>query len=207
MEKTVLPKASQLQHETLKKLRQADSLCIALGMGAEDPTYPALMETIETMGKAVVLGEGLFRLDTGHSIDNVFARINERLIDPRMDSGVGLVVIDPQGGRAKWYLSLEASALLNRCWRHRNNLFISGAVYSVQELGPATHIGASLWYVSSRFTPAQAQEILSEKSDSPVTIIDAVGYVASSNPRSRSAERSPAARPWQEVALAEFLHA
>lgn len=61
MEKTVLPHRNQVQREEREKPRQADSLCIALGTGAEDPGYPSLVETIETLGKATCLHDGLFR--------------------------------------------------------------------------------------------------------------------------------------------------
>jgi hypothetical protein len=72
-------------------------------------------------------------------------------------------------------------------------------------LGSAVRIGASIWYASSRYAPAQALEMLSAKAKNPITIFDAVGGVASSEPR--LVDRPPVARSWQERTLAEFLHA
>lgn len=213
-----------------REQKEDANLFIALGMQSSDPGFKFVVRNIEELGEVAHFNEGLLYTTSHLSIDKAFKRINECLTDPRIDCDTPLVVIDPKKMRAKWYLSLEVSAVLNENWRKRNNLFIcqkdqvlqkSRMIRYIQALGVSARISKSIWYVSSAYSPGEAFKILSKNLEvgNRLTVFDAMGRVKSwqtepgrlkvqlARPHENRPARASIHKPhsWQEQALAEFL--
>jgi len=213
---------------------QADhsSLFIALGMQRQDPGYELVAETVQSLGKATQFHEALWHVNAAYSIDKAFKEVNKSMLDRRIDGETGLLMIDPNNLRAKWYLSLEVSAILNACWLQRANLFISfnshearvtesRIVRDIQALGTWAPISKSIWYVSSVYSSKDAFQILtgSLETGDRLIVFDAAGNIAFwDNEPGRMSVQLPhqddtrpdrasihSSNTWQESALAEFL--
>ncbi|MFK7843661.1 MAG: hypothetical protein AB8G77_00065 [Rhodothermales bacterium] len=201
---------------------------IAVGMRAGDLGYRHVIHEISKLGEVAHFNEGLLYLTTTLSIDQAFKRINKSIIDPRIPSDVGLLIVDAANARAKWYLNCEVSQILADNWHERTNLFVchdncanKKLVYDINALGQAIPISEHIWYVSTTYTPKEAYQILcdSKESEDRITIFDATGKVKSWQserstirvniaqghahlPRHASIHQ-PAS--WQKSMLAEFL--
>ena len=237
MERTVLQRPIQPlvpEHRVApdySRQQQADpvSLFIALGLQPGEPGYDFVMRHVEELGDVAHFNEGLMYVETSHKIDKAFKLLNECLTDPRMDCDTPLVVLDPKSMRAKWYLSLQVSGVLNANWRRRNNLFVchkagqdpNTLVPYIQALGVAAPISKTTWYVSCAYSPTEAFKILSSFMDAGdrLTVFDAMGRVKSwqtepgrvniqlRKPGEDRPTRATIHKPvsWQAQALAEFL--
>ena len=89
------------------------------------------------------------------------------MMDRRIDSGAGLLVLDPITRKAKWHLRQPLSDLIKSHWSFQNNLFISFSLEDpssnqqyvlerITKLGTWAPISKSTWYVSSAVSSKDA---------------------------------------------------
>ena len=225
-----LPARQQRDVQSGKKEKQTDhsKFIVALGMRAGDMGYRHVLHAISRLGKVAHFNEGLLFLETTLSIDQAFKRINQSIIDPRIPSDVGLLILDTRLTHAKWYLNREISEVLIGHWHDRTNLFVchdncanQKLVYDINALGLAVPISEHIWYVSTTYSPREAYQILSSSREEKdrLTVFDANGRVRSwQSERSRiriqiggGTEHLPKhatihkSQSWQASMLAEFL--
>ncbi len=227
---TALLPASKSRDPLTEKTEQAKMthFIVALGMRAGDLGYRHVLHAISKLGEVAHFNEGLLRLTTTLTIDQAFKRINKSIIDPRIPSDVGLMILDTQQSHAKWYLNREVSEVLISEWHNRTNLFVCHndcanrqLVYDINALGPAIPISEHIWYVSTSYLPGEAYKILSasRKADDRLTVFDAAGNISSWQSEQNSMLVQVAgvtnllptratilqSKSWQASMLAEFL--
>ena len=143
------------------------ALYVALGMQEMDPGYKAVLPVIESLGQPVSLGTALWYVRSTCDIKESFRRINTSMMDRRIDSGAGLLVLNPITRKAKWHLRQPLSDLIESHWGFQNNLFISFSLVDptrnqqnvlerITKLGPWAPISKTTWYVSSAVSSKDA---------------------------------------------------
>ena len=142
-------------------------LYVALGLQEKDPGYKAVCPVIESLGPSVALGTALWHLRSKQDLQESFRRINLSMMDRRIDSTAGLLVVDPAARFAKWHLRQPLSDLLDAQWTYQNNVFISFSLYQpennqqkvldrITQLGTWAPISKTTWYVSSSISSKDA---------------------------------------------------
>lgn len=143
------------------------ALYVALGMQEIDPGYKTVLPVIESLGQSIYLGTALWYLRSTHDIQESFRRINTSMMDRRIDSGAGLLVLDPVTRKAKWHLKQPLSDLIAAHWGYQNNIFISFSLLDasrnqqtvlerITKLGTWAPISKTTWYVSSSVSSKDA---------------------------------------------------
>ena len=142
-------------------------LYIALGLQEMDPGYPTVLPAIESLGTATLIGTGLWYLQSKHTMQEAFTKINTSMMDRRIDSYAGLLVLDPATRFAKWHLRQPLSDLMQSHWEFQNNIFISftltnpdhnqrAVLERITRLGNWAPISKTTWYVSTSYTSKDA---------------------------------------------------
>ena len=142
-------------------------LYVALGLQEMDPGYPTVSPAIESLGETTRLNTDLWYVQTPHSLQEAFRQINTSMMNPRIDSNAGLLVLDPVSRYALWHLKQPLSDLIGAHWEYQNNLFISFALVdsarnrrlvldSITRLGTWAPISRTTWYVSSAVSTKDA---------------------------------------------------
>lgn len=143
------------------------ALYVALGLQEKDPGYKAVLPVIESLGQSVYLGTALWYLHSSQSMQESFRRINTSMMDRRIDSSAGLLVLDPTSRFAKWHLRQPLSDLIEAHWSYQNNLFISFSLLNpsrnqqhvlerITKLGTWAPISKTTWYISSSVSSKDA---------------------------------------------------
>ncbi len=230
----ILPASTIRSQDGDSGQRKTDLNCffVAFGMRAGDLGYRQVVREIASLGEIAHFNEGLVYLTSKLTIDQVFKKINKSIVDPRIPSDVGLLIVDYKNAHAKWYMSREVSEVLIELWHNQNNLFIchndcsnKNLIYDINALGQAIPLGEHIWYVSTKYSPREAYQILSEcqSPEDRLTVFDSTGKAKSwqsSRPvitvpaplqtqhlphlPSRATIHQPR-QSWQKTMLAEFL--
>ena len=191
LQRRILLPAEQLKQEMATRDQAKTDLgsyFIVLGMRAGDLGYRQVIHEISKLGEAAHFNDGLLYLTSTLSIDQVFKRVNKSIVDPGIPSDVGLLVLDPYMGQAKWYLSKDISQVLVENWHNKSNLFVchdngsnTDLVYDINALGEAIPLSEHIWYVSTSYTPREAYQILttSSKVKDRITVFDGAGKACS----------------------------
>ena len=77
------------------------ALYVSLGLQEKDPGYLDVTPTIESLGQVTPLSSALWYLVSPHDIQEAFQTINTSMMNPRIDSSAGLLLLDPSTGYAK----------------------------------------------------------------------------------------------------------
>ncbi len=175
----------------------ASNLFIAIGLEEEDPGYGLVTGSFEALGSCTPLTDSLWHLSSEQSIGRIFKRINMSMMDTRIGSGSGLLVLDADQGRAKWFFSRPISDILSAYWHQRNNLLVSFKLHDpkvnymdifqdIRALGAWTPISQHLWYVNSDYSSKEAFQILMGRMDrgDELCVLDAHGNMATWQDRS-----------------------
>ena len=142
-------------------------LYVALGLQEKDPGYKKVRPVIESLGPTVHLGTALWHLQSTQNLHESFKRINTSMMDRRIDSTAGLLVLDPMARFAKWHLRQPLSDLIESHWTYQNNVFISFSLQApkvnqqcvlerITRLGTWAPISKSTWYVSASISSKDA---------------------------------------------------
>lgn len=229
---TLVPEHRMKPEYEKRKQAAPHTLFIALGLRIEEPGYGFVMEHIKSLGEIAHFNEGVVHIQTRFNIDRTFKKINEFLVNSRVDSNTSLVVLEPKTRKAKWYLGLGASGVLNTHWRNtRTNLFVclnsekepkQRFLHDLHVLGKAVRISKTMWYVNSIYSPRDAFRLLSShlhKGDRLTVFDDAGGIKTWQTEAGRATVQVPTKedpRPtratihkfsWQQEALSTFLKA
>ena len=148
-------------------------LYIALGLQPPDPGFGPVADLIHTLGDSTVLGQSLWHLVTECDADAVFKQLNTSMMDRRIDSTAGLIVVDPAGSNACWHLRQPLNDLLQAQWGFANNLFIAfdlkqpdtnqqAFLQRLTRIGTWAAISKTTWYVSASTSTRDALYYLSE---------------------------------------------
>jgi len=143
------------------------ALYVSLGLQEKDPGYLDVTPTIESLGQITPLSSALWYLVSPHDIQEAFQAINTSMMNPRIDSSAGLLLLDPATGYAKWHLRQPLSDLLDAHWGYQNNIFISFSLKAAEknqqmilnriaQIGPWAPISRTTWYVSSSISTKDA---------------------------------------------------
>ena len=182
---------SQPPHE------ERNTVYVALGLHAQDPGYELVTASFQDLGICTPLHESLWMIHSHDALDKLFKRINTSMIDRRIGSSSGLLVMDPHTTRIKWYFSRYISAVLDLHWNQRNDYFIAFKLrdprvnfeplyYDIKALGASTPISRSLWYVNSVYTAREVFQLLIGRMEAgdQLCILDSEGNVATWEDRS-----------------------
>ena len=142
-------------------------LYVALGLQEKDPGYKTVRPVIESLGPVVPLGTALWHLRSKQDLKESFRLINTSMMDRRIDSSAGLLVLDPVNRFAKWHLKQPLSDLLDAQWTYQNNIFISFSLQKpgknqqqilerITQLGTWAPISKTTWYVSASISSKEA---------------------------------------------------
>lgn len=142
-------------------------LYVALGLQEKDPGYKTVLPVIESLGPSVYLGTALWHLRSSQDLQESFRVINTSMMDRRIDSTAGLLVLDPVARYAKWHLRQPLSDLLAAQWTYQNNIFISFSLDQpdknqqkvlehITKLGTWAPISKSTWYISASISSKDA---------------------------------------------------
>lgn len=142
-------------------------LYVALGLQEKDPGYKTVRPVIESLGPSVYLGTALWHLRSKQGLKGSFQLINQSMMDRRIDSRAGLLVLNPSTRFAKWHLRQPLSDLLDAQWTYQNNIFISFSLQDpesnlqpvldrITKLGAWAPISKTTWYISSSYSSKEA---------------------------------------------------
>lgn len=167
------------------------ALYVSLGLQEKDPGYLSVTPTIESLGHVTPLSQALWYLVTPHDIQEAFQKINNSMMNPRIDSSAGLLLLDPVSGYARWHLRQPLSDLLDAHWNHQNNIFISFSLKQpesnlrkvlerITQLGIWAPISKSTWYISASISSKEAMYYMlgALESGDKLCVFDSVGNQA-----------------------------
>ncbi len=148
-------------------LPDPSNLYVAVGLEEPDPGFQSVARAVEALGVCTPIDPSLWHVQTKYMLEEVFRQLNTSMMDRRIDSDSGLLVLDPNTGQAKWHLKQPLSDLIQAHWAYENNLFISFSLKHreqnhrdlidlITRLGIWAPISKSTWYVSSEHTVKDA---------------------------------------------------
>ena len=164
---------------------------VALGIEENEPGYNAGKTAVESLGTTQQLSRSLWHLGTRHSLIDAFYRINNSMLDRRIASHAGLLILNPVTHHAKWYLEPFVSHVIQSQWDIRNNIFLSFNLEEsprkkqrilsvIHTLGTVAPIATSTWYLSSLHTTKEvfrALHTVLQRGDQ-LCLFDSTGTIA-----------------------------
>ena len=198
MENIIIPSPPRIQSilegtapSTYAIEEKHQNVFVALGLHEHDPGYGLVTASFEELGNCTPLHESLWLIDAEKDLNQVFKKINKSMLDRRIGSNSGFLVLNPHDGRTKWYFSQFISAVIDANWNIRNNFFVAFRLNNplsnfkplyddLLALGTATPLSRSLWFVNSTYSAKEAYQLLigrMEEGDQ-LCILDSDGHVA-----------------------------
>ena len=82
-----------------------NNVFVALGLHENDPGYEHVTGSFKELGNCTMLHESLWLIHAQKDLRHVFKKINTSMLDRRIGSSSGFLVLNPHNGRTKWYFS------------------------------------------------------------------------------------------------------
>ena len=138
MENMIIPSPQQMQNFTNEpgqyalgqfnpRVREArhHNVFVALGLHEHDPGYEHVTQSFQELGTCTALHESLWLIHAKRDLNHVFKKINTSMMDRRIGSNSGHLVLNPHNGCTKWYFSSYISSVIDTNWNIRNNFFVA----------------------------------------------------------------------------------
>jgi len=172
-------------------VQQESMVGIALGLRVTEPGYSLLGEAIDALGPSRRMHEAFWMVQTGLAPRKVFEHLNTHLLDRRIASHAGILVLDADAGKARWHWDEPVTSALSCTWHRRTNLFLSldltarndpmrAAASYLRALGLCVPLNERLWYVSTDFSLQDAYQVLLLQTAGACNLLmcDALGNIA-----------------------------
>ncbi len=175
----------------------SDLLYAVLGIQEGDPGFTAVFHTLNQLGTASQIGAAFWQIETHLTFEEAFKRVNTSMLDRRIDSSASLLMLDTEGGQARWHLRQPLADLIRAQWRFQNNLLISftsppslspvdapqynkALLERMMQLGSWAPISKNLWYISTSCKTNDAFHFLTESlsAGDRISVLDSNGNVA-----------------------------
>ena len=173
-----------------KGIETRNNVFVALGLHENDPGYERVTSSFQALGTCTALHESLWLIRADKDLNHVFKKINKSMLDRRIGSSSGFLVLNPHDGRTKWYFSRHIYSVLDSNWNIRNNFFIAfklrdpranfKLIYDdLQAIGISTPLSRSLWYVNSAYSAKEVYQLLIGRLEAgdQLCILDSDGHV------------------------------
>lgn len=158
-------------HPNEKDAETHNNVFVALGLHENDPGYELVTSSFQALGKCTALHESLWLIKAHQDLNHVFKKINKSMLDRRIGSSSGFLVLNPHDGRTKWYFSKYIYSILDANWNIRNNFFLAfklrdpranfKLIYDdLQAIGISTPLSRSLWFVNSKYSAKEVYQLL-----------------------------------------------
>ena len=177
---------SRVAHEA----KEHNNVFVALGLHEHDPGYEHVIRSFQDLGTCTALHESLWLIHAKKDLTHVFKKINTSMLDRRIGSSSGFLVLNPHDGRIKWYFNRHIYSVLDTNWNMRNNFFVAFKlrdpranfkdIYDdLQTIGISTPLSRSLWYVNSAYSAKEVYQLLIGRLDAgdQLCILDSDGHV------------------------------
>lgn len=186
---SVLQGLSETRPQMHEKRHQ--NVYVALGMHENDPGYDQVTDSFQDLGMCTALHESLWLIHADTDLKQVFKKINKSMLDRRIGSHSGFLVLNPHDGRTRWYFSRYISSVIDANWNIRNNFFVAFKLKDplknfkplyddLQAIGISTPLSRALWFVNSSYSPKEVYQLLIGRLEAgdQMCILDSDGHVA-----------------------------
>ena len=112
------------------------------------------------------------------------------MMDRRIGSNSGHLVLNPHNGCTKWYFSSYISSVIDTNWNIRNNFFVAfklkdprvnfkGLYDDLLTIGLSTPLSRALWFVNSTYSSKEVYQLLIGRLEpgDQLCILDSDGHV------------------------------
>jgi|GEM_PF-1837728 len=198
MENIVVPNPPHMQSvlegrnwpEREEHVEVHQNVFVALGLHEQDPGYKLVIDSFDELGSCTALHESLWLVHAKENLNKVFKKINKSMLDRRIGSHSGFLVLNPHEGRTKWYFSQYISRVIDLNWNIRNNFFVAFKLQDpranfkhlyddLRTIGTSTPLSRALWYVNSAYSAKEVYQLLIGRLEAgdQLCILDSDGHV------------------------------